>query len=175
MTTTLAAVIIVLLAIAAAFYFKWFRISASNDQTNDKANVSFSVDKGKVKDDTAHAVSEVKKLGQKVSDATTSDSESGDNAKDGNRPHLSLSSKEIALDEGGQKNVTVTRTGGDLKELQLTLSPSSGSYLLATAGHFKVGETSTLIAVTAPQGAQDGSISIVTGNHAEVLAVHVNR
>lgn len=168
-------VAILAIAIAAAFIFRWFEISTSTDNSSDKANVEFTVDKGKVKEDTAHVVAEVKKLGHKVSDSVQPEPKDGDDFKDPNGTRLSLELKEINLDEGAQKDVTITRTGGEHRELQLALSPSSGSKLLATEGHFMVGETSTHISVTAPIGAQNGSISIVTGGQSEVLTVHVNR
>ena len=96
-----------------------------------------------------------------------------DSSTENRHAGLTLDKAAIELDAGARTDVTVSRTGDDLKMLQLGLLPSSGSNLLVSGGLFNAGETSTSITVEAPKTARSGRITIEAGNNAAFLAVSV--
>lgn len=165
--------LIFVIALIAAFYFGWLGVKTSSDKVTDKSKIELSVDKGKVKEDTQEAFSKAEDLGRKIKAETQAVVGKAGAATESKHTQLTLDSKSIELAEGTQRDVTVSRTGGDHKSLQLGLSPSSGSNLLASGGLFKNGETSTRITVAAPKDARSGSIAIAAEGQAETLAVNL--
>ena len=192
--------ILLAIAIIAAFYFGWIAISASSDRASDKSNLELTVDKGKVKKDTAEVTAKAQDLGRKIkeeakkaavkvgdlgkdqkpliSDKKTSDSEETVNADfltktDSNQ--LTLDKQSITLEPGAKAEIMVSRASGDQSALQLGLTPSPGSNLLASGGLFEANATSTRIFVESPKGARSGTIAIVAKEQRVTLAVSVKQ
>jgi hypothetical protein len=159
--------IIVVLAIAA-YYMRWFGVSTSTDAAGDSSNIELTVNKGKFKDDVGRAASKAEEVGTKAKDGMARKT---DNSTESRDTQLLLDKTAIDLDSGSRADVTVTRAGGDTKQLQLGLIPSSGSNLLASGGLFKDGETSAVITVEAPKTARTGKITIEAGTNTVFLTV----
>lgn len=74
MKNLIIVVVVCALAITGmAFYQGWFKVGG--DSTNDKSNVSLSVDKNKIKEDTQAAVAKVEDAGHQLKDKVTGTSE----------------------------------------------------------------------------------------------------
>src|SRR3954447_25935073 len=58
---------------------------------------------------------------------------------------LKLDREPVEILPGGKAEVKVSRSGGDMKALQLELIPAPGSKLAASGGEFKAGESVSVI------------------------------
>jgi hypothetical protein len=156
-------IVCVVLLLAFAFYRGWFSLSghSESDANIDKATGEVTVDKAKIKEDTAEATSKAKELGQKASEKTREAVSKIEGPSKSDYTPLALNKKTIELEQGAKTEVTVTRTGGDLNNMQLGLTVSQDCNLLVSGGLFKAGGTETTITVEAPKGARDGSITML--------------
>jgi len=64
-----AFVLVVACVLGLGFYMGWFHFSSGND--GNSANITLSVDKGKIQDDKDKAVNTVQDTGQDAKDTTT--------------------------------------------------------------------------------------------------------
>ena len=169
--------VLLVLLIAFGIYRSWFVVSSKNDPVTDKVNTTFTVDKAKIKEDTAKAEEKVSELGEsakikahQISDKVTSEKEKTE------KPALyALQSASLDLAPGGKATVQVKRTDPDIsKPVQLGLTASEGSHLQVSGGQFASGQSEANVMVEAPLNAQDGSIFISPeGNAAMELKVHI--
>lgn len=157
-----------------AFYLGWFDISTRTDSVHDKVNVELTLDKAKVKQDTADAAAKARELGEKtqqeVKEVGRKIGDLADREKE--KTSWKLDRSSIELEKGGRADVSITRSG-DLSSRQFGLYASAGSNLVVSGGTCKAGEAVCSITVEAPEGASDGSIQVVGDGKTETLNVTV--
>ena len=168
-------IICVVLLLAFAFYRGWFSLSGHSESNAniDKAVGEVTVDKAKIKVDTDEAAAKAEELGQKAREKTREAVSKIEGSSNSDSTSLTLNKKTIELEQGAKTEVTVTRTGGGLNNMQLGLTVSQDCNLLASGGLFKAGETETTIMIEAPKGARDGSITAEASGKSVVLHVAV--
>jgi hypothetical protein len=162
--------LVIAICVVLAFYFGWFSLSSHSG--GEKTNVEFSVDKQKIREDTAKARTEVKQLSDKAQQEARDLADKIHRATQKERPALQLEANSLEIDRGRSDTIRVIRTG-DLTPLQLELTPSPGSNLVPSGGEFKAGDDTTTITIYAPQDANDGSIHIAADANVETLKVTV--
>ncbi|MBI3828137.1 MAG: hypothetical protein HY291_01385 [Planctomycetes bacterium] len=170
-TSTLLVVVLVI----AAFCVGWLAVKATNDKVNDKSNIEITVDKGKVKRDTSDLTEKAKDIGEKIKQDAKDLVAKSNEPLDSVQSRLSLDRTSIDLLPESQADVTVMRTGGELKALQLGLTASADSNLFTSGGAFNAGDTSTRVTVKAPKGARNGKIAITAEGQTVTLDVIVKR
>ena len=160
--------------VAFAAYSKWFTVTTTTDKLTDKSSTTITVDKAKIKEDTAGAREKLSDLGEKtkekakeltetVKEKSQEYSESAKSKDAANATTYALSQTLLNMLPGSNAKIGVTRTGGDLtRVVQLSLSTSQGSHLLVSGGLFTAGKTETTIEIEAPANANSGSVSIAT-------------
>jgi hypothetical protein len=140
---------------------------------DDKSNVQFTVDKKNVRDDADKASDEAKQIGVKTREEARAITRKLDDFAHSKNSTLTLDRTSIELAPDSKLIVKVTRSGSNMKVLQLGLTPSSGSNLLASGGMFKEGETEAAITIEAPANAHNGAITITGNGESSVLNVTV--
>lgn len=84
MTRLFGLLFVILLVVAGIGYFRgWFTVSTEKGE-GQKSDVTISVDKEKIKGDTAKAKEQVKDVGGKVKDKTSAST--GDTNEEGSKP-----------------------------------------------------------------------------------------
>ena len=158
--------------VAWAAYAKWFTVTTTTDKLSDKSSTTITLDKAKIKDDTAGAREKLSDLGEKTKEKAKEISESVKEKSQGltakstdtaNATSYALSQTLLNMLPGSSAKIGVTRTGGDLtRVVQLSLSTSQGSHLLVSGGLFTAGKTESTIEIEAPANANSGTVSVVT-------------
>lgn len=157
-----------------AFWLGWFNVSTTSESAGDRVHVDLTLDKGKVKEDAAATAARARELGAKTQEEIRDAARKiGTKSSTEITTGWALDRKHVELEAGSSVDVMLTRSGSDLKTLQVGLFPSAGSNLVVSGGLFKDGATSTLVAIEAPENAHDGQISVVAEGRSETIDVVV--
>jgi hypothetical protein len=164
--------LIAVVVLLVGFTRGWF--SVATQESEDRSHYQFTVDKKNVREDAGKAREEAKQLGEKTREEAREIGRKIDNAVHSNAKDSSLllEKTSIEMSPNSKRIVKVTRSGNDLKPLQLGLKPSTGSNLLATGGEFNQGQIEAAITIEAQSNAHDGSITI--SGYGESLVLNVS-
>jgi hypothetical protein len=86
---------------------------------------------------------------------------------------LQLDKSEINVKPEGKEDVRVTRTGGDMKALDLDAKADPDSKLKVTGGKFKDGDKEAMVTVEAPKEAKSGEVTVSAGGVSKKIKVNV--
>lgn len=150
----------IVLLLLVAVYLGWFGFSSSTTSDGNQETVQVTMDKSKIREDTAKVTDEVKGLARETGEGVRKIASKVENGLSKKTPLLLADKKSIELDAGTSAQVMITRSGSELAATHLILTPSPASNLLVTGGEFKAGETQTAVVIEAPAGARDGSVNV---------------
>ncbi len=157
----LAIVGAIVILVLVAVYLGWFGFSSSANNDGNHESVEISMDKAKIRSDTAKVTDEVKDIARDTGEGVRKIAAKVENGFSGKqKPLLVADKKAIELEPGASATIKLTRSGGELTATHLILTPSVSSNLLVTGGDFKSGETETAVVIEAPTGAKDGSVNV---------------
>jgi hypothetical protein len=81
---------------------------------------------------------------------------------------LEVSPMPIVVEAGTPASVKITRSGGELRPLQLQFFPAAGSQLTVTGGEFAQGAAETTFTVEALAAGRDASLTIQAGDEGKL-------
>jgi len=164
--------LILILLAALAYAMGWFDFSSSDSP--GQSTIGVNINKDEVRRDVNKADDAIDEAGERAKEGldelgrkiqgSSSNSES---------PTLKVSRYAVALETGSRIDVTVTRSGADLKPAELTFVTSPGSNLVVTGGKFDAGQRDTTVTIEAPPGAVDGRVDLSSGELKESITVEV--
>lgn len=163
---------IVILALLAV-YMGWFGFSSSTSSNGDREKIEVTMDKAKVREDMTKVADGAKELGRETSDGVKRIATKVENGLSKQPPLLVADRKSIELESGASTTVKVTRSGNDLKAMQLALTPSASSNLVVTGGAFNAGDTEAAIVIEAAPGAKDGNVNVEGNGSSQLIDVAV--
>jgi hypothetical protein len=157
----LAIVGAIVILMLVAVYLGWFGFSSSITSDGNHEKVEVTMDKARIREDTAKVTDEVKELTRETGEGVKRIADKVEHGLSSNKaPLLVADRKSIELEPGARTTVKLTRSGSDLKALQLILTPSSSSNLGVSGGEFKAGEADSAMVIEAASGARPGSVNI---------------
>jgi hypothetical protein len=149
------------LAAGVVVYLGWFHIGASSTTDGNHESVEITMNKDKIKADSAKVTDEVKSVARDAGAGIKKIAGKVERGFSGSeKTVLTAESKSIDLEPGARTTVKILRSGGDLSAMTLALAATSLSNLLVTGGEFKTGEAESLIVIEAAKGATDGTVSV---------------
>jgi hypothetical protein len=157
----LAIVGAIVILVLVAVYLGWFGFSSSATSDGNHESVEISMDKAKIRSDTAKVTDEVKDIARDTGEGVKKIAAKVQNGISSKQtPSLAADKKSIELEPGASATIKLTRSGGELTATHLILTPSAASNLLVTGGDFKAGETETAVVIEAAAGATNGSVNV---------------
>lgn len=149
------------LIIMIAVYMGWFGISASSSSDGNHEKVEVTMDKDKIRSDTAKVTDNVKEISRDASEGARKIATKVENSiSNSSKPQLIADKKSVEIEAGSSAAVKVTRTGSKLAAAHLTLTASPGSNLILTGGEYKADETETTVTIEAHADSKSGSVTV---------------
>jgi hypothetical protein len=159
------------LAAMVVVYLGWFHIGASSTADGNHESVEITMNKDKINADSAKVADEVKSVAREAGAGIKKIAGKVENSISAKQQTiLTADRKSVDLEPGERSTIRVSRSGGDLPAMTLTLTAAPASKLLVTGGEFKTGERESFVVIEAAKDATDGTVSVEGSGASE----HVN-